>query len=308
MYRLLAITVLLIAGCSADDVFPTETAAGTTDADSAGTLADVAVDTTPTQDASAQLDQGATSDTAGTAVPDVAHADTAPADTGPSDGGSIGPADVAADVGTDAGPGLPCGCKPGDIWLHGSCVPTVKLGCAAVKTCKPGACPGSATGKEVCDGTAGTPACVTSSVLPVCVPGPSMGFAPGSLRLHPIASKVGDIIKLEIRGGNFYIGALFWSMTVGKETLGIVEEGGHCFIAGKWTPKDSGVYPVTAYYGTPEHSPGTVVGSLAGFISVQSGDPGIQPGYKCASTDKCAQADPWKCGCVSGRCACEMKK
>ncbi len=240
---------------------------------------------------------------------------------GPDGGVISSPPEVVADTATDTATvadtatapdtakdtGTPCNCKPGDLWLHGPCVPTTKLGCAAVKTCTPGSCPGASQGKAVCDGTAASPACIASSLLPVCVKGPGMAFEPGSLRVFPTKASVGEQVKLTIQGGMFYIGALFWLVAVDGSPLSQVVEGKTCTVSATWTPKKKGLFPITAYYGTPDKGPGTINGTLAGFVSVGGPDAGTQPGQPCTSSAACAQAPPWACACVSGRCACTKK-
>ena len=213
----------------------------------------------------------------------------------------IGLGDGDAAGGADAG--LPCACQPGELWLHGPCVPTFALGCAAVKTCTHGGCPGSSEGKEVCDETAASPACTASSLLPVCVTGPGMGFAPGSLRVSPTQVSSGKPAKLTIHGGMFYIGALFWIVSVDGKEIAPVNEGATCSISTPWMPKTSGVVPVLAYYG--DTGKGGLGGELAGFVAVDGPDPGRQPGQTCSVVQPCAQASPWQCDCVKGHCACK---
>ena len=130
-----------------------------------------------------------------------------------------------------------------------------------------------------------------------------MGFAPGSLRVSPTQVPSGKPTKLTIRGGMFYIGALFWLVSVGDEQIGPVNEGASCNISTPWTPKSSGVVPVLAYYGyMGKGGPG---GELAGFVAVDGPDPGRQPGQTCSATQPCAEAAPWLCDCVKGRCGCK---
>lgn len=130
-----------------------------------------------------------------------------------------------------------------------------------------------------------------------------MGFAPGSLRVSPAQVTSGEPTKLTIQGGMFYIGALFWIVKAGGDDIGPVNEGASCSISTPWTPKSSGVVPVLAYYGSEDKGwPG---GELAGFVAVDGPDPGRQPGQTCSASQACAQASPWQCDCVLGRCACK---
>ena len=146
---------------------------------------------------------------------------------------------------------------------------------------------------------------VPVTVLSICVKGPYMGFEPGSLRVEPSQVALGEPVKLTIRGGMFYIGALFLLVQAGEEQLGPVNEGATCYISALWTPKKKkkeGVVPVLTYYG--DLGKGGPGGELAGFVSVAGPDPGRQPGQTCSASQVCAQASPWQCGCVKGRCAC----
>lgn len=298
----LAAWAVALSGCGADGAFPTPGGAASGKTDAGPAILDSAASH---PDASAQADAGALdAGTGGGQGGDVladgvtdAQGRATPDTQGVSDSGGQGDGAGSIDAGQS------CACQPGELWLHGPCVPTFALGCAAVKTCKPGGCPGASEGKEVCDQTAASPTCAASSLLPVCVPGPGMGFAPGSLRLSATQATTGESIKLTVDGGMFYIGALFWLIRIGDETIGPVNEGATCSISTTWTPKASGVVPVLAYYG--EEGKGGPGGELAGFVAVDGPDPGRQPGQTCSASQPCAQAAPWSCTCVQGRCGCK---
>ncbi len=274
--------VLLLGGCSVESVFPTPVRADTATSDTP----DGAVVGDDTASADSALADSAFADTFAVDVrTDVQTPDTLMSgDTG------------VADVG-DASQG--CACAPKQVWLHGPCVATPALGCGA--TCTAKSCPVD----SVCDPGAASSTCQTDDLVPACVAAQAMGFAPGDLRVAPTEAAVGAPVKVLVQGGWFYIGALWWHLQVGAETLSpAYDSGASCTVTGPWTPTKPGIYAVRVGYGGLQ--PGNK--GLAGFITVPGpGVPaaGVQPGYPCSGGVTCAQGDGWACGCgATGRCAC----
>ena len=197
-------------------------------------------------------------------------------------------------------PDLPCGCPPGSAWTIGSCVPTPELK-QCVKRCRssdPNPCPSGL----VCDGISGTVDCGSWEKAGVCVPGPSMGFPPGALRITPTSGTAGKMTDMIVFGGDFYIGALHWIVDVGGNQPAMMG-GARCEIRFKFTAAKPGVYPVTVGYGAKGQA-------LAGFFTASNGVPEpkwIQPGFACGAGDTCAQGGSWRCACKAGRCVCDKK-
>jgi len=208
------------------------------------------------------------------------------------------PLDAAAKEGPPSFDQGSCICKPGQVWLFSSCVPTYKLGCGA--TCKatdPKSCP---LGWR-CDPCAATTSCMGSSCRPACVPETAMGFPPSTLRISPTHGIAGKEVALTVEGGEFYVGAIFWLVQLGKEKPVQVNHGGKCLVVAKVTPPAPGIYPVLVGYGGKP----TV---LAGFYLASAGvipPKTVQPGYPCTSQSTCAQTAPYSCKCVAGRCSCK---
>ena len=194
--------------------------------------------------------------------------------------------------------GGPCQCKSGEVWLRSACVPTVKLGCGA--TCQPNT-PGSCPTGWSCDPCAAAPSCTASACRPACVPGMAMGFASGSLRVTPTLGVAGKPVTLTVTGGKFYIGAMFWEVSLGGATQ-IAGHPSDCTVTATLTPTKPGLFPVEVRY-TNGSKP-----ALAGFYLASGGSiPPVsaQPGYPCSPSLKCAQATPYTCACISGRCQCK---
>lgn len=203
---------------------------------------------------------------------------------------SDGPPDKTAT--TDASS---CTCKAPQVWLRSACVPTTKLGCGP--TCKPGGCPKDHT----CDPCAAAPSCTASSCRPACVPGLAMSMSPGSLRVTPTQGVAGKAVTLTVSGGSFYIGAMFWVMHLGSIVASVKHIGG-CTVQATFIPPKPGLYPVEVRY-TNGTKP-----TLAGFYLASGGSippPTAQPGYPCSASLSCAQAKPYTCSCVKGRCQCK---
>lgn len=203
------------------------------------------------------------------------------------------------DVGTPA-PDMPCACPKDTVWRIGSCVPTVDLETCG-EPCAPAA-PGSCGGGRLCDAKAATANCASSVPKGACVPGPAMGFAPGTLRIAPTSGTAGKEIEIVVRGGDYYIGALHWIVSVGNLAM-LVNQAGRCELRFKFSAPKPGVHAVTVGYGAKGQA-------LAGFFTASGGVPApkwIQPGYTCGAGQTCAQQPPYNCSCKAGRCACERK-
>ena len=204
------------------------------------------------------------------------------------------------DVGTP-GPDLPCTCPKDTAWLIGSCVPTVSLETCG-KQCTPTA-PGSCGSGRVCDPKAASASCTSSAPQGACVPASAMGFVPGTLRVSPTSGAAGKETEFIVSGGNYYIGALHWIVTVGDHQPKVVSQGGDCELRFRFAAPKPGVYPVTVGYGAKGQA-------LAGFFTASGGVPApkwIQPGYPCGAGQTCAQQPPYSCSCQAGRCACVPK-
>ncbi len=223
-------------------------------------------------------------------------------DSGQADvrGGDVAPSEVPI-RGEDTGPGpLACDCQDGQVWLVGACVPTPLLGCGQPCSMDD---PASCAPELLCDPTAATPLCTTSSSTPACVPGMSMSFEDGALRLYPSEVAVGQEVTLSVSGGSFYIGAAYWMMRIGDKVLEpLTDAEAACTISTPWTPTKAGVVPVHVAYGfggVPN-----VGWALVGFLSVDAPSSDIQPGFSCSAEASCAQAPPYTCTCQEGYCAC----
>ncbi len=187
-----------------------------------------------------------------------------------------------------------CNCKAPQVWRRGACVPTEKLGCGP--TCTKGSC----AKNEKCDPCAAAPSCSASSCRPACVPNMAMGFAGGSLRVSPTQGVAGKVVTLNVSGGAFYIGAMFWLMNLGT-IQNNVKHVGTCTVTATFVPPKPGLYPVTVRYANGSTP------ALAGFYLASGGSippATAQPGYPCSASLKCAQAKPYSCSCVKGRCKC----
>lgn len=187
-----------------------------------------------------------------------------------------------------------CHCKAPQVWLRSACVPTEKLGCGP--TCTPGSC----AKNETCDTCAAAPSCMASSCRPACVPTMAMGFGGGSLRVSPTQGVAGKAVTLTVTGGAFYIGAMWWTMNLGSIEAN-VQHKGTCTVTATFVPPKPGLYPVEVRYKNGSKP------ALAGFYLASGGSippPTAQPGYPCSASLKCAQAKPFSCSCVKGRCKC----
>lgn len=227
------------------------------------------------------------------AVLDLSRPDRAPRDTA-----------VLHDVSASPDTG-PCNCKPGQVWLRSACVPTVKLGCGP--TCKvgdPNACPAG----QKCDQWAASTCCNCAAALPACVPVTYTGPISGPLRISPTGGVAGTQVTITVEGAAFYIGALFYKIRMGSEEKMEQYSAKPCSIGAKFTPPSPGIYAVevSQYGGGPPWV-------LAGFYLASGGvvpKPSIQPGYPCSSnpppgSPTCITGFPYKCLCISGRCACK---
>jgi len=191
-----------------------------------------------------------------------------------------------------------CFCKAPQVWLRGDCVPTTKLGCGP--TCSPTS-PTSCPTNYKCDPCAAAPSCSASSCRPACVPGMAMKFSSGNLRVTPTQGVAGKPVTLTVSGGAFYIGAMFWVMHLGSIVANVTHVG-TCRVKATFIPPKPGLYPVQVRY-----TNGTKA-TLAGFYLASGGSippPTAQPGYPCSASLKCAQAKPYTCSCVKGRCQCK---
>jgi hypothetical protein len=196
-------------------------------------------------------------------------------------------------------------CQPGEVLLISRCVSTDKLftcasPCASVPCLGPGA---------KCDPWGGTPCCYCAAAVPACVPVATTGLMIGPLRISPVDGPAGQKVTLTISGAPFYIGALWYSVRMGNETVMWSGGGGdECSLSATFTPPKPGIYPVeVSQYG------GKDPWVLAGFYTASGGVapmPSIQPGYWCSMYPQpgdppCQAAPPWACGCFSGRCRCK---
>jgi hypothetical protein len=225
----------------------------------------------------------------------------------------------APDGGSDSAPdaaradGPPCSCQnPNDGVLIGSCVPTNKL-----RTCAPfcnpnlpDACPGQ-PGEQRCDPSAATPSCVTSATQPACVPGMGMALPPGALRIFPREGNAAQEAKLTISGGSLYIGALWWNARMGKQKAVPLDEitTTPCQYPATLRPPGPGIHAVEIAYGGGGGGGGKGW-TLAGFYTASAGVPSAklaQPGEQCSTQLRCAEASPYSCACVSGRCDCKRQ-
>jgi hypothetical protein len=95
---------------------------------------------------------------------------------------------------------------------------------------------------------------------------------------------------------------------MGNEEVMDMSSAQPCSITATFTPPSPGIYAVeVSQYG------GGTPWVLAGFYTASGGSipmPTVQPGYPCATNPApgdpaCAQAAPYSCACVSGRCQCQ---
>jgi len=198
-----------------------------------------------------------------------------------------------------------CYCKSGEVWLRGSCVPTMKTG-----TCGPGCDPSDPatcpTG-QTCDQWAAAPCCMCAAAVPACVPDATTGAIGGPLRIMPTSGTAGQSVTITVEGAPFYVGALFYLIRMGSEEK-MEKQSGHCTIKATFKPPTPGPYvvEVSQYGGGPPWV-------LAGFYTASGGStpmPTIQPGFPCSANPApgdpaCAQAAPYSCACVARRCQCK---
>jgi hypothetical protein len=196
-----------------------------------------------------------------------------------------------------------CVCQPADeAYLIGSCVPTHSLSTCG-KSCDPKV-ENSCGDKWVCDENAGTPTCFTSSLKPACVPGQNMVFDDHTLRISPTHGVAGQAVTLTVRGGHFYIGALFWVVSMGGDEAISEPAVDNCNIDATFTPMAPGIYPVFVGYGSSS------ITALAGFYTASAGltPPNtIQPGFPCtpkSGLNVCTEGGGYTCTCDNGRCNC----
>lgn len=222
-------------------------------------------------------------------------------DTAPPDGPFVPDHQVPDAFAADLGP---CGCKPGEVWRSHSCLPTMLIGCGpGCDPTNPTSCPTNWT----CDQWGALACCHCSAAVPACIPKASTGPLTGPLRITPTSGIAGQPVKIVVEGANFYIGALFYMLRMAgqeKMDMGMKE----CSVAATFTPSSPGLHAVevSQYGGQPPWV-------LAGFYLASGGSqppPSIQPGYPCKSPaapgdPACAQALPYTCQCLSGRCQCK---
>ena len=128
-----------------------------------------------------------------------------------------------------------------------------------------------------------------------------MGFSAGTLRVTPNLGVAGKPVTLTITGGKFYIGAIFWQVNLGSAKQ-IAQHPNSCTVTATLTPAKPGIYPVEVRYANGSKP------ALAGFYVASGGSippAAAQPGFPCSPSVKCAQAKPYTCACVSGRCQCK---
>ncbi|MCK5796351.1 MAG: hypothetical protein KAI47_04155 [Deltaproteobacteria bacterium] len=224
-------------------------------------------------------------------------------------------ADVMPQDGLIPQDGPPCFCPNlSDVQLIGACVPTRDL-TTCVPSCDPNdpkTCPG-AQYTDICDPNAATPNCITSSTRPACVPGPKDFFSPGTLRIQPTTGKAGSSVKLTISGGKLQDhGPNSWRGRMGQTKPSIVSLNstwGSCVYHVTLVPPAPGIYAVEIATGlSGGGGGGSSTWSLAGFYGASGGvpfKPTAQPGEVCSSQMPCAEAPPYQCACLQGRCACK---
>ena len=194
-----------------------------------------------------------------------------------------------------------CYCDEGKVRLIGQCVPTnMLLTCG--DGCDPNA-PNTCGEKWVCDPNSATLNCFTSSVRPACIPDQAMSFDHNTLRISPTHGIAGQTVTLAIQGGKFYIGALWWVVTMGDLQVIVDPTSVQCRLDATFTPTTPGIYPILVGYGG---NPTT----LAGFYTASAGvtpPATAQPGYPCTpvvGANVCEQAGAYTCSCDNGRCNC----
>jgi hypothetical protein len=131
-----------------------------------------------------------------------------------------------------------------------------------------------------------------------------MGFEPNTLRIWPTAGIAGQPVTITVEGSWYYVGALYWIVSLGSAEVMNDPPSGECSLKASFTPAAPGIYPVlVAYGGKPMN--------LAGFYTASAGatdPPTIQPGYPCtpaAGANVCAEGGTYSCACVDGRCQCK---
>ena len=91
----------------------------------------------------------------------------------------------------------------------------------------------------------------------------------------------------------------FWTLElVGRK---FSQHHDSCTVTTSLTPASPGTYPVEVRYANGSKP------ALAGFYVASGGSTPpatAQPGFPCSPSVKCAQALPYTCACVSGRCQC----
>jgi hypothetical protein len=193
-----------------------------------------------------------------------------------------------------------CICPPSQAWLSGACVPNSQLGCGP--TCVAGQSKGCSA-NAICVTAQASASCVAPATMAACVPKMAMTFADGSLRLSPTLVNKGDKVTVTIRGGMFYIGALYWMVRIGEQVLEPANDAkAACTLTIDWVAAKAGTFAVAVAYGAQG---GPNIGwTLVGFVSVAAGQPGAQPGLACDKANPCAQASPYSCSCNKGSCGC----
>ncbi len=219
-----------------------------------------------------------------------------------ADAAEVAAADVAVADSADSADTTPdCSCPIGQVMRVGACVPTPELGCG--QTCVSKAM-SACSAQAICDLEAAHVPCQPEVAQPTCVPGQAMGFGEDALRLQPTAVAAGAEVKFEVRGGDYYIGAMMWWMRVGDEASLADEYGPRCVLKGKWKAKEAGVFPVMVGYGGGPADAMHTGWSLAGFVGVGGVPVGVQPGFVCSAAAPCQSGGGWTCGCTAGRCHC----
>lgn len=190
---------------------------------------------------------------------------------------------------------LPCDCAEGEVYRHGSCVPTLALGCGP-------SCDSTGCGDALqCSDCAASTSCGSRDCRPACaVPYAPHAVVPEPLRVDPTHLPAGEGGALVIEGTSFYVGALGHSVRLGDTPLTF---HGHFMssecAASIQVPSDtaSGTYPlwVSQYSGGEPWV-------LAGIVHVGDALVCAQPGFPCAAAADCCTAPGLELTCSAGRC------
>lgn len=223
--------------------------------------------------------------------------------------GSVGEDAVAVDGASDVDGGeswcrCPDGPDPGPddpVAMYHSCVPPMEHGCVA-QVCTPGQ-QGQCGEGHTCEECGAAACCICAACVPACLyTQPTQGPLPQYLKLSNTRAQPGVTNTVSIQGFPFYVGALGYSVRLGRNgaelgTLG----GGQCFLEVELPPREPGVSSVwVSSYGFGE--PWVLAGFFFWKEDVDEWEECIQPGWSCGGGFPCCETPEVPMMCEAGRC------